>query len=90
VAGGAGVGKSRLIAELASEADAQGALVLVGHCAGLGEGELPYAPVAGALRGMAATLEPPVLRGRPRARPLRAGLGLESGPRAAVGSDGES
>jgi len=36
-------------------------LVLVGNCVELGEGELPYAPVAGALLSMAAQLEPAAL-----------------------------
>ncbi len=61
VTGDAGVGKSRLVAELAAGADAQGALVLMGNCVELAEGELPYAPVAGALRSMAAQLEPAAL-----------------------------
>jgi predicted ATPase len=61
VAGDAGVGKSRLVAEFATEAEAQGALVLAGNCVDLGEGELPSAPVAGALRSMAAQLEPAAL-----------------------------
>ena len=56
VAGDAGVGKSRLVAEVAAEARADGVLVLIGHCVELGEGELPYAPVAGAMRALAAQL----------------------------------
>lgn len=58
VAGDAGVGKSRVVAEVAAEARADGALVLIGHCVELGEGELPYAPVAGAVRALAAQLGP--------------------------------
>ena len=58
VAGDAGVGKSRLVAEVAAEARADGVLVLIGHCVELGEGELPYAPVAGAVRALAAQLAP--------------------------------
>jgi DNA-binding CsgD family transcriptional regulator len=53
VAGDAGVGKSRLVTELVARAEAGHALALVGHCVELGEGELPYAPVAGALRALA-------------------------------------
>ena len=58
VAGDAGVGKSRLVAEVAAEARADGVLVLIGHCVELAEGELPYAPVAGAVRALAAQLGP--------------------------------
>jgi predicted ATPase len=56
VAGDAGVGKSRLVAALAEEAQADGVLVLVGRCVDIGEGELPYAPIAGALRGLLTQL----------------------------------
>src|ERR687892_2211046 len=50
VAGESGVGKSRLLDELTGRARERGALVLVGDCVELGEGELPYAPLVGALR----------------------------------------
>ena len=50
VAGDAGVGKSRLVAELGGHAAADGVLVLRGECIDLAETELPYAPVIGALR----------------------------------------
>ena len=50
VAGESGVGKSRLAAEYAERARAAGARVLTGDCVELGEGELPYAPIVGALR----------------------------------------
>ena len=56
VAGDAGVGKSRLVATVADEAQAGGVLVLAGRCVDIGEGELPYAPIAAALRGLAAQL----------------------------------
>ena len=39
IAGDAGVGKSRLVAEAAEEARAGGVLVLIGHCVELGEGD---------------------------------------------------
>ncbi len=56
--GGAGVGKSRLAAELAGEVDAEGATVLVGRCpAG---GAEPYHPLVEAL----GPLPPGHLRGR--------------------------
>src|SRR5918997_1403900 len=50
VAGESGVGKSRLLDELTGRARERDALVLVGDCVELGEGELPYAPLLGALR----------------------------------------
>ena len=50
VAGESGVGKSRLVDELIARARERDALVLTGDCVELGEGELPYAPLIGALR----------------------------------------
>lgn len=58
VSGDAGVGKSRLLQELADVAQRDGALVLVGRCVDVGDGELPYAPVSSALRGLVAQLPP--------------------------------
>jgi predicted ATPase len=52
IAGESGVGKSRLVQELLDRARGDGALVLAGDCVDLGEGELPYAPLIGALRGL--------------------------------------
>ncbi len=50
LAGEAGVGKTRLLREVESRAQARGMLVLHGDCLELRGGELPYAPVVGALR----------------------------------------
>jgi len=50
VAGESGVGKSRLLGELSRRAREKGARVLSGECVDLGDGELPYAPLVGALR----------------------------------------
>ncbi len=50
VAGEAGVGKTRLVTELADAARENGALVLSGGCIDLGEGGVPYAPIVEALR----------------------------------------
>ncbi len=61
VGGESGVGKSRLLAELASAARDGGARVLQGDCIELGEGELPYAPIVGALRDLARVIEPGTL-----------------------------
>jgi DNA-binding CsgD family transcriptional regulator len=56
IAGEAGIGKTRLVAEFMARAREAGARVLVGDCLQLGETGLPYAPFVGALR--------PVLRSR--------------------------
>ncbi|HUA48201.1 MAG TPA: AAA family ATPase [Solirubrobacteraceae bacterium] len=61
VGGEAGVGKSRLISELAGRAEHEGMTVVVGECLSLGEGELPYAPIAGALRSLVAQQAAPEL-----------------------------
>ena len=57
VGGEAGIGKSRLISELAGRAERDGMTVVVGECLPLGDGELPYAPVVGALRSLLAQRE---------------------------------
>jgi predicted ATPase len=58
VAGESGVGKSRLAGELTRRARDSGARVLSGDCVELGEGELPYAPLVGALRRVARDGDP--------------------------------
>jgi DNA-binding CsgD family transcriptional regulator/tetratricopeptide (TPR) repeat protein len=57
VAGEAGVGKTRLVAELAAHARTTGALVLAGGCLELGKGVLPYGPLIEALRSMAGAVD---------------------------------
>jgi DNA-binding CsgD family transcriptional regulator len=54
VGGEAGVGKSRLVAELTSRCLANGTQVLVGGCVPVGDGALPYAPIVEALRALLA------------------------------------
>jgi predicted ATPase len=49
VDGDAGVGKTRLLAELVAEAQRRDALVLIGHCVDLGETPPPYLPFTEAL-----------------------------------------
>ncbi len=44
VAGDAGVGKTRLLTELAARAEAAGVPVVVGHCTDIGDGALPFLP----------------------------------------------
>src|SRR5690349_34662 len=58
IAGESGVGKTRLLAELERAARADGARVIGGDCVELGEGELPYAPLVGALRPLARANDP--------------------------------
>ena len=52
VAGEAGIGKSRLISEFERRARRVDALVLVGECVELTEGELAFAPIVSALRAV--------------------------------------
>ena len=52
VSGESGVGKSRLVAELCVRARSRAMTVLIGECLELAEGELPYAPLIGALRSL--------------------------------------
>jgi tetratricopeptide (TPR) repeat protein len=54
VGGEAGVGKTRLVAELAARCTTDGIRVLVGGCVPLGDGALPYAPIVEALRTLLA------------------------------------
>jgi DNA-binding CsgD family transcriptional regulator/tetratricopeptide (TPR) repeat protein len=61
VSGEAGVGKSRLVEELMRTARDDGALVLLGRCVDVGDGELAYAPIAGALRSLAVHVDEPEL-----------------------------
>ena len=58
IAGEAGVGKSRLVAEFAAELPESEAFVLVGQCVELGEHEIPYVSVMGALRPLPKLLAP--------------------------------
>ncbi|HWI74212.1 MAG TPA: AAA family ATPase [Baekduia sp.] len=61
VAGESGVGKSRLLGELARRARDEGARVLSGECVELGDGELPYSPLVGALRPLVRAGDPALL-----------------------------
>jgi predicted ATPase len=56
VGGEAGVGKTRLVAELAARGAADGTRVLAGGCVPVGDGALPYAPIVEALRALLAEL----------------------------------
>jgi tetratricopeptide (TPR) repeat protein len=54
VAGDAGVGKTRLLVQVADQARQRGAQVLVGGCLEVGDVGLPYVPVITALRSIAS------------------------------------
>jgi len=58
IAGESGVGKSRLLAALERRTRERGWSVLSGDCVELGEGELPYAPIVGALRPLVRAGDP--------------------------------
>jgi predicted ATPase len=62
VGGEAGVGKTRLLAELASSCVNEGSHVLAGGCVPVGEGALPYAPIVEALRPLPAELDADAVR----------------------------
>jgi len=69
-AGEAGIGKTRLVTEIAERARASGFAVLTGGCIEMGPAGLPYGPFAEALRGAVAgrSLDPTTLRGPTRAQ----------------------
>jgi DNA-binding CsgD family transcriptional regulator/tetratricopeptide (TPR) repeat protein len=54
VGGEAGIGKTRLVAELTSRCANDGTRVLAGGCVPVGDGALPYAPIVEAMRTLAA------------------------------------
>jgi predicted ATPase len=56
VGGEAGVGKTRLVAELADRRRSAGARVLAGGCLPIGGDGLPYAPIVEALRSLPTDL----------------------------------
>jgi DNA-binding CsgD family transcriptional regulator/tetratricopeptide (TPR) repeat protein len=69
IAGESGVGKSRLLTEFERRArDEEDAIVIGGDAVELGEGELPYAPLVGALRPLARTGDPVLDRLSPATR----------------------
>ncbi|MFG1922269.1 AAA family ATPase [Cryptosporangium sp. NPDC048952] len=53
VSGEAGIGKTRLLREFARAADAEGALVLVGHCVSFGGDAVPFLPISEAFGRLA-------------------------------------
>jgi len=63
VGGEAGVGKTRLVAELTARSTADGTRVLAGGCVPVGEGALPYAPIVEGLRTLVGDLDASAIRG---------------------------
>jgi DNA-binding NarL/FixJ family response regulator len=63
VGGEAGVGKTRLVAELAARCAADGTRVLTGGCVPVGDGALPYAPIVEGLRALVGDLGASAVRG---------------------------
>jgi tetratricopeptide (TPR) repeat protein len=61
IAGDAGIGKSRLAAEMSGRAATAGWQVLSAGCLDLAEGSVPYLPLVDALRAFTPTELPPVL-----------------------------
>jgi DNA-binding CsgD family transcriptional regulator len=91
VAGEAGVGKTRLVTELAGQAADSGFTVLAGHCVELGAEGLPLAPLIDALRTLARTTARTELADV--LGPARRGLGrllpeLDPGGAVEPGADG--
>ncbi|WP_279340090.1 helix-turn-helix transcriptional regulator [Sphaerisporangium perillae] len=85
IGGDAGIGKTRLVAELVDLARAQGFAVLSGQCAELGDA-LPYLPLTDALRGAAD--DPDLLQAieaRPMLRRLVPGSSFDSRPESGSG-----
>ena len=63
VGGEAGVGKTRLVAELTARCATDGTRVLTGGCVPVGDGALPYAPIVEALRALVTDLGASAVRG---------------------------
>jgi predicted ATPase len=90
VAGDAGVGKTRLLDELAHQARQRRAQVMVGGCLEVGDVGLPYVPVIAALRGFAAEADNDELlaaaaKGLPRLGQLLPELPDQEASNAALG-----
>ena len=74
VGGDAGIGKSRLVEEVAAHARQRGCLVLEGGCVSLGNGEgLPFAPIVEALRRLPGLIAAGSLDGIADISELRSG-----------------
>ncbi|SNS76704.1 regulatory protein, luxR family [Geodermatophilus pulveris] len=91
VAGDAGVGKTRLLDELAARAAGRGLRVLTGHCVDLGDVGLPYLPFVDLLRpvtgepAVPSAAAPPALAGLAAGRAAGGVRELPSGDAADLG-----
>jgi DNA-binding NarL/FixJ family response regulator len=77
LSGDAGVGKTRLLTRIAELAEADGALVVIGHCIDLGDVGLPYLPFTdalGQLRQVTDTVEQAIVSRPALGRLLDGGL----------------
>jgi DNA-binding CsgD family transcriptional regulator/tetratricopeptide (TPR) repeat protein len=63
VGGEAGIGKTRLVGELAVRCATTGTRVLAGRCIPVGDGVLPYAPIVEVLRALVTDLGASAVRG---------------------------
>ncbi len=54
LSGDAGVGKTRLLAEITARSDAAGMITLIGHCIDFGDAGMPYVPFSEAFGRLAA------------------------------------
>jgi DNA-binding CsgD family transcriptional regulator len=89
----AGMGKSRLVAELAALATRAGATTVIGECLPLADGELPYAPIVSGLRSLLRARGEQELTGligvaNDELVRLLPELGDHAGPGRSVGPDG--
>ena len=90
LAGDAGVGKTRLLDELAVRAGRRGVRVLTGHCVDLGEVGLPYLPFVDLLRPVATDPElAPTAARNPVLAGMLAGRPGAVAPAPPVAADGE-
>src|SRR6476659_610168 len=90
--GDAGVGKTRLLAELVDRATDAGWRTLVGHCLDFGDSALPYLPFSEVFGRLAAD-DPQVAAGLTQAHPalthLQPGRRLLSGSAGPTGRDAD-
>jgi predicted ATPase len=94
VGGEAGVGKTRMVSELAEHASQAGFLAVTGQCLELGAAGLPLAPLVDGLRTLSRTLPPEVLAevlgpARPELARLLPELGVQAAgppPAADIGT----
>ena len=68
LAGEAGIGKSRLLRELAARSEDRGGLALVGACLRLGDSPMPFVPIAEIVRPLARSPDAEVRRALDGAR----------------------